>query len=435
MLLSRHGAPMTPNGLPASVSRYTLVHVVTGETTKNLILSQVVAPMVEQARTSGALRPDRILIVFLEPARVALRSTLRNRLVEIRRLAPDVKVALVPYVSRMGLRNRARITAPIVRALAGSGHVVFHCRGEWAVLWAASIAKSFRRSGIIADIRGSWPEEALAKRGIADIVGADAAVVRDYQAQLETVKQALAAAGQVLTVSRGMVNWLLQLGVEEQRLHYVPSCVARLTFSRDVREELRASLGIKNELLYCFLGSVESYATIGDGIVPFLRATFQRFSDVRLLMVTDEPETMRDLLQRQGLPGDKLLIASAAQDRVWTYLCAADCGCILKAPGRLNQTWQPIKLGEYLAAGLPVVVSRGIGDVDITVTRAGAGITVDLFDGDSDTVVAEAERVHNMLRKGGNAMREHALRLCEQHFLWSCYIDEVRSAYVQALTA
>lgn len=417
------------------ISGYTLVHVVTGETTKNLIVSQVVAPMVEQAKTNGKLQPERTLIVFLEPARVAMRRSLRNRVADIRRLAPELRVALVPYVSRLGLRNRARVTAPIIRALAGAGPVVFHCRGEWAALWAANMAASFRQAGIVADIRGSWPEEALAKRGLRDLKGADADIVRDYESQVETVKQAVAKADEVLTVSPGMVSWLLQLGVEAHRLHYVPSCVPRVTFSGNVRNEVRTQLGITDELLYCFLGSAESYSTIGDGIVPFLRATFQRFADARLLMVTDEPETIRSLLHQQGLPNDKLLIVSAPQERVWTYLCAADCGCILKAPGRLNWTWQPIKLGEYLAAGLPVIVSRGIGDVDTTVTVAGAGVAVELFDGDANTVIGEAVRVHEVLRMDRDALRERALKLCEERFLWSCYIDEVRSAYARALNA
>src|SRR6185312_13287685 len=108
--------------------------------------------------------------------------------------------------------------------------------------------------------------------------------------------------GEVLTVSQGMVHWLLQLGVDQRRLHYVPACVPRLTYSGQVRNEVRTQLGITDELLYCFLGSAESYGTIGDGIVPFLRATFQRFADVRLLMVTDEPDAIRALLQQQGLP-------------------------------------------------------------------------------------------------------------------------------------
>jgi len=87
------------------------------------------------------------------------------------------------------------------------------------------------------------------------------------------------------------------------------------------------------------------------------------------------------------------------------------------------------------AAGLPVVVSRGIGDVDTTITKAGAGIAVDLFDGQANSVNAEALRVHEALARDGKGMRARALELCEQHFLWTCYIDDVRSAYAHALSA
>lgn len=425
----------TPNAPAFTVPGYTLVHLVTGETTKDLILSQVLAPMVEQIRVRGAVGPERVLVVFLEPARVALRRRLRSRVTEMRRFAPGVKIALLPYVSRLGVQGSARIAGPVIRKMAGSRDVVFHCRGEWAVLWAVGLARSFRTAGIVADIRGSWPEEALAKRGITDLSAASAAVVHDYHLQLETIKKAIAAADQVLTVSRGMLDWLLQLGVDAQRLHYVPSCVPRLTFSAAVRDEMRSRLGIGDELLYCFLGSAASYATIGDGLVPFLRATFERFADARLLMVTDQPNVVRRRLLEAGLPANRMLFESVPHEEVWRYLCAADCGCILKAPGRLNRTWQPVKLGEYLAAGLPVIVSRGIGDVDATVTDSGAGLAVELFDGQPDAVIREAVRVHEMLERHGDAMHECALTLCEQHFLWARYGDEVRSAYLRALTA
>lgn len=431
------GEPVVTTGARngARPSTYTLVHLVTGETTKDLIVSQVVLHMVEQANVEGPLRPGRVIIVFLEPARVAARHAVRQRIEQIRKLAPSIRVALIPYVSRFGLRTNARVTARMIRRLTGTGDIVFHCRGEWAVLWAAELAPYFHRAGIVADVRGAWPEEALAKRGFSGLEDADPKGVRDFHLQLATVQGALARAGEILTVSPGMREWLEQLGVTPGRLHYVPSCVPRLTYSLAVRVDQRRELGVGDELLYCFLGSAESYRTIGDGLAPFLRATFDKFDDVLLLMVTDRPKDMRSMLDASGIPESRALIVGAAHDQVWRYLCAADCGCILKQRGRLNRTWQPVKLGEYLAAGLPVVVSCGIGQVDRVITASGAGLAVELFDGDGAGLASEAVRVHDALRNDAARMRERALQLCSDEFLWSRYTDRVRLAYTRALEA
>jgi glycosyltransferase involved in cell wall biosynthesis len=417
------------------LSAYTLVHLVAGETTKDLVIPQVVLHMVEQAKVDGPLRPSRVVVVFLEPARIAAQRAVRERVAQIRKLAPSVRVALIPYVSRFGLKANAHVTARLIRRLAGSGDVVFHCRGEWAVLWAAELAGYFDHAGIVADVRGAWPEEALAKRGFSGPENADAQGVRDFHLQLAIVQEALARAGEILTVSSGMRDWLERLGVTPGRLHYVPSCVPRLTYSHAVRVDQRRELGVGDELLYCFLGSAESYATIGDGLAPFLRATFDAFDDVRLLMVTDRPKDMRSILDASGIAESRALIVGAPHDQVWRYLCAADCGCILKQRGRLNRTWQPVKLGEYLAAGLPVVVSCGIGRVDDMITASGAGLAVDLFDGDDADLASEAVRVHDALRNDATRMRERALQLCSDEFLWSRYVDRVRHAYSRALDA
>lgn len=416
-----------------SMPRYTLVHLVTGETKKDLIFSQVVTPMVQQMQAPGPGRPARAVIIFLEPARVAVRPSTRVQVQAIRRQSDGVKVAVVPYISRLTRPVAARLAAPLLRRLTGAGAVVFHCRGEEAVIWAAHFAKAFHNCGIVADIRGARPEEVLASRGLADLTGAPPDFARDYDLQTQIVRRALSAASHVLTVSSGMVDWLRQLGVNDDRLTYVPACVPELRFSTHVRAEMRAELGVSSSLVYCFLGTAESYATIGDGIVPFLRASFATFADIRLLILTDKPGVLRDQLQQGGIPLDKAFIRSVRHSEVWKYLCAADCGCIMNRPGRLNKTWQPIKFGEYLAAGLPVVVSEGIGDVDVKVTRAGAGIVVQLNRDGVDSLQCEAERVHETLLAQGERMRQRALKLCEEEFLWARYIDKLRSAYVEAL--
>ncbi|WP_373399074.1 hypothetical protein V8V91_04995 [Algoriphagus halophilus] len=46
------------------------------------------------------------------------------------------------------------------------------------------------------------------------------------------------------------------------------------------------------------------------------------------------------------------------------YLNAADFGISLRAPHPSIQGILPIKFGEYLMCGLPVIVSQGIGDLD-----------------------------------------------------------------------
>ena len=420
---------------PAHSTAYTLVHLVAGETTKDLVIPQVVSHMALQARTEGPLRPRRVVIAFLEPARVAMRRAIRRHVRTLRRATPGVRVMLIPYVSRFSIKANAAIIGHLMRLRIGGGDVVFHCRGESTVSWAAEMSKQLGRAGIVADIRGAQPEETLAGRGFATLEEADARSSRDFHFQLAAVQNALSRAQEVFTVSAGMREWLETIGIAAERIHYVPCCVSRVAYSPDVRARMRRTLGFGDELVYAFLGSAWSYGIIGDGLTSFLRATFGQFADTRLLMLTDQPDQMRARLAADGIPPSRATVLRVPHGEVWGYLCAADCGCILKAPGRLNRTWQPVKLGEYLGCGLPVIVSRGVGRVDGLIQRSGAGLVVDIFGRGDPGITAEAARVHNALCMDGEAMRNRALNLCRDEFLWNCYIDQVRAAYARSVIA
>jgi glycosyltransferase involved in cell wall biosynthesis len=139
------------------------------------------------------------------------------------------------------------------------------------------------------------------------------------------------------------------------------------------------------------------------------------------------------MLHAQGIPADQATVLTVAQGDVARYLSAADAGLLLRAPSRMNRFSQPTKLGEYLAAGLPVIVSRGTGRVDRLIEENAAGFVVDVFEVSWPQLVSEADRVWHDLRAGGDELRRKALALCQREFLWSSYTDRVRDAYVSAL--
>ena len=419
---------------PRRAVPYTLVHVVAGETTKDLIIPQVVGHMVEQAQTIGTDRPARVMVLFLEPARVALRPAVRRRVREFRRSAPALAVRLVPYVSRLGLTRSAALVRWLVPSLRRES-VVFHCRGETAVQWGAVIAAPMSNVGIVADIRGAWPEELVFARGYDGLDAADARTHADYDKAMSVLREAFDRAGAVLSVSPGMMEWLGSIGVDESRRFYIPCCVARLTYSAEERAAARAALGISDRCVFVYLGTITRYQHVEDGVVPFFRALSNVAPSAHLLCLTTDVPAMRAALERGGVHAARATVVCVPQHDVARYLSAADAGLLLRAPTRLNRLSQPTKLGEYLAAGVPVVVSRGTGVVGEIVTQANAGAIVDVFGRDASKVAEEARRVLDLIARSGPELRVSALRLCDEQFLWSRYIARARAAYRLALGA
>lgn len=413
---------------PRRVAPYTLVHVVAGETTKDLIIPQVVGHMVEQSQTIGTDRPARVMVLFLEPARVALRSAVRRRVREIKRSAPALTVRLIPYVSRLGLTRSAVIIKWLVPALRG-GSVVFHCRGESAARWAGAIAAHMSNVGIVADIRGAWPEELVFARGYDSLDATDARTRADHDAAMTVLHETFGRAGAVLSVSSGMMEWLSGMGVDQSKRFYIPCCVSRLTYTPAERAAARASLGIDDRCVFVYLGTITRYQHVEDGVAPFFRALSNAAPSAHLLCLTADVAQMRAVLDRGGVNAARTTVLCVPQRDVARYLSAADAGLLLRAPSRLNRLSQPTKLGEYLAAGVPVVVGRGTGVVGEIVAQADAGAVVDVFGCDASAVEVEARRVLDLIMHRGPELRANALRLCDEQFLWSRYIARARAAY------
>jgi glycosyltransferase involved in cell wall biosynthesis len=416
-----------------TTDEYVVVHLVSDhDAFMDLIDSQVVDHMVRQAGTDGPDRPARVIVGVLQPVRIARSRRMHVRMEQLQARGPSVSVVLLPYVE--GALSRLSVWALTLRLrrLIRARRVVFHCRGERAVLWARELAPRCG-GGVVADIRGAWSEEVLNERGYDGPEGADAPSLRLYHGALSRLHAALAVAGPVISVSDGMLQWLRQRGVHDDRLVYVPCCVDRIAFSAEARARRRGELDIVDKLVFAYAGTIASYQHIEDGMVPFFRAAALTSSRAHLLCITNDVEKMKVLLREADVPETQVSVLSVKQRDVAEYLCAADCGLLVRGPTRLTRLTLPVKFAEYLASGLPVIVSRIGGWLDEVVARHGVGVAIDCFNVDERTLRAEALRVCNELEARSHQMRRAALEMCQREFLWDRYVPAVRQAYRSAL--
>ena len=414
-------------------ARYAVIHLVVQETLKDLIAPQVIDHMAVQASTSGHNKPERVIVGFLEPMRHAVKSRMRERLRAYRRRAPGVLITLLPYTSRIRESSNARMLGARLRLLTGKLPVVFHCRTESAAEWAVELARYVRPSGIVLDIRGSWPEELLFAQGFDGPEQAPADLQQQYQSADARLRHALAASASILTVSQGMVDYVEGLGASPESVTCVPCCVRSTSFAASERSAVRAQLGLERKLVFTYAGSVTRYQHIEEGLLAFFRLAADHASDSHLLCLTSDVQRMVASIAASGISADRVTLRSASQHDMPGFLAAADAGVLMRAPSRMNRFSQPTKFAEYLAAGLPVVVSRGTGILDAMVEAHGAGLAIDWFEADEDRRRTLVAYTCTQLRACGTQMRAAALALCERQFLWSSYVSAVRSAYAHAI--
>jgi glycosyltransferase involved in cell wall biosynthesis len=113
--------------------------------------------------------------------------------------------------------------------------------------------------------------------------------------------------------------------------------------------------------------------------------------------------------------------AAAMPERV----AAHHVGLSLRRPDISNRAATPTKIGEFLAAGRPVAVSPGLGDMDVLLARHHAGVVVaDATDASLDRAATQLEE---LVDDADTPKRCRAL--AEEHFDLERGVDQLIDAY------
>ncbi|WP_353953332.1 glycosyltransferase [Knoellia sp. S7-12] len=114
--------------------------------------------------------------------------------------------------------------------------------------------------------------------------------------------------------------------------------------------------------------------------------------DLKFRVISRDP---RAAVLLQGLPEKSVeMVASDDPHDVAKWLHEARLGFLYRAPGLVNEVAWPMKFGEYLAAGVPVAVSRCGWDIEHLVRDHGVGVLVNWEESPKST----AERIARFMK-------------------------------------
>jgi glycosyltransferase involved in cell wall biosynthesis len=289
-------------------------------------------------------------------------------------------------------------TLLVLRHRLGAIHARSH-----VPLAMALLARPFTRRRIIFDIRGLLAEE----YADAGRWARDGAAYR-ITSWIQDVGLRRADGFVVLTNAVREQLWGAQ---PPDNVHVIPCCAdfARLApGDRDVR----ASLALGDGPLMIYVGKLTG-VYMDREMADFFAAARRVRPDLEFLVLTQSPaESIVDELRRADVPEGAYRITSAAADEVGDYLAAADFAICFCHPKPSLVAASPTKIGEYLAAGLPVVSGPRVGDTDTILRQERAGAIVTEF-GDASYERAADE----MLALAGDpATRERCRDVAERVF-------------------
>ena len=338
----------------------------------------------------------------------------------------------MPYLGQSSLVYPAlRLRAAVGKlGLRDDDLIILHARGHQASHMALGLRSLYPRLGVIANLRGLAAREVSTYKRLGGRI--DYLLTGGRQAiALDKVEAAIVQdADSLICVSNAFKRYLVtRYGLPEDRVEVIPTAVDTDTFRFDhrARERVRRSLGIASKLVVAYSGSAHEWE-VPDHILRAFRMVAGRRRDSHLLILTTQPAELERAVARAGVPTEAVHVLSVQHRLVPQYLSAADVGLLIREDNLVNRVAAPTKFAEYLACGVPVLVSKGIGDTEAVISSYDVGwVTRDL----SDTSLTDAVRriEGDIARIASPGFKQHCAAVAQKLYSWESHIPTLLGLY------
>ena len=252
-----------------------------------------------------------------------------------------------------------------------------HARAHIPAVIALALKRRFGAK-MIFDVRGLMAEEYI-DAGHWKPGGVPARITKSSEARVLRATDGLVTLTDALWAE--MRNWPPLQSRQVTHLT-IPCCVdlEKFRFDENERATHRAELGIGDRFVLVYSGSVGGWY-MTDEMAAFFATLSQQRPGAFFLWLTHGPSAIvRSAMAKHGISEDAFEVRKVSSSQVPGFLSCADAGIAFYRPGVSRLGTSPVKVSEYLACGLPVVMNTGIGDSDRIIDENSLGVLVGSFD-------------------------------------------------------
>ncbi|WP_070968827.1 glycosyltransferase family 4 protein [Vibrio sonorensis] len=222
-------------------------------------------------------------------------------------------------------------------------HGPFNFVYERYSLWSHAGMTYAREIGVpgVLEVNAPLIEEQKRYRGLIDENAAQA-----------ITRQCFSAATHILAVSKEVAQYLEQYPQAKGKIHVLPNGV-------NVDRFIPRAIGVRNEnLTIGFIGSLKPWHGV-EGLIESFAQLQAQYANIRLLILGDGPQ--RRALEQQvktlHIEHKVKMTGAISPQLVPEYMATIDIG-VAPYPSGLDFYFSPLKVYEYMAAGLPIVASQ-----------------------------------------------------------------------------
>lgn len=199
------------------------------------------------------------------------------------------------------------------------------------------------------------------------------------------------------------------------------------TFSKPVEIEsnfgnFRNRLNWENGILFVYSGAFEKWQLI-DKVMLLFSYISRSIPNAKFVIFSKHKTLFENAFKEFSIPKENYYIDYVSSEDLTRALSYCDYGVILRDNNIINQVASPIKIKDYLLAGLQIICSNLIGDDSDFVHRNNLGIVLDNFG--KESIIQCVSAILNRI-EDNKVNRQTVCELAMQHFS----ITEVSRKYI-----
>ncbi|MBK6267015.1 hypothetical protein JKA74_18365 [Marivirga sp. S37H4] len=181
---------------------------------------------------------------------------------------------------------------------------------------------------------------------------------------------------------------------------------SKFKFSEENRKKMRNKLGLSEEIKVLFYPGKFGDLYYRAETAWMFKWVLEEDDNFHFLIVTPhQDEEVIALFDEAGVPKDKYTIAHSDYSEIHHYFAAADFAVIAVPPGPSKKFISNIKVGEYLTAGLPFLITEGISEDYIYAKEKNVGVVVKDFE--EEYIKRAVPEINNYLSSDRKMLRKH----------------------------
>lgn len=301
-----------------------------------------------------------------------------------------------------------------ITMLKGGKIEIIHARGYISAC-IGFILKCIFKIKFMFDMRGFWPEEKV-----------DAGNWRERAATYRIFKRLekifISEADAVVVLTQSAKDHILENNPGGADITVIPCCVDTCLFSAN--SFCRAGPGGRRIVLY--VGNLGSFYNLDEvlNFFIFLREMDKSFF-LRIISGYKKEDIGKETALKNIDMGDYSVEKLARADMPAAF-SQAEFSVIFYNRKRSGKGCCPIKLGESLSSGVPVVINSGIGDCDKIVTENRVGVLIKDF---SRSEYARAFTAMKDLREEGDVLSQRCVEVATKLFALETGIEGYEGVY------